>query len=134
MKDVLNSIEPLPGCKEFLKWLQSLVPRVLLLTDTFEEYAMPMFEKLGFPSVFCNSLTIDDNDCITGHILRLRDQKRKAVESFQRLNFRIISVGDSFNDISMLKAAERGILMNPSEKVVKAHGNEFPICTNYEQL
>merc|ERR1719313_2412600 len=111
-------MEPLPGCKNFLQWLKSVVPRVLLLTDTFEEYAMPMFEKLEYPSVFCNSLTIDDKDMITGHILRLRDQKRKAVESFQRLNFRVIAVGDSFNDISMMKAAERGILMNPSEKVV----------------
>jgi len=134
MQDVVRGMEPLPGCKEFLEWLKSIVPRVLLLTDTFEEYAMPMFEKIGCPSVFCNSLTVKEGGEITGHILRLRDQKRKAVESFQRLNFRVIAVGDSFNDISMLKAAERGILMNPSEKVVKAHGEQFPVCRDYETL
>jgi len=134
MKEVIGSMEPLPGCVEFLKWLKSVVPRVLLLTDTFEEYAMPLFDKLGFPSVFCNSLTVNEEGFITGHILRLRDQKRKAVESFQRLNYRVISIGDSFNDISMMKAAERGILMNPSEKVVALHKDEFPMCTDYDTL
>lgn len=134
MKDVVKSMEPLPGCREFLAWLKSVVPRVLLLTDTFEEYAMPIFDTLGYPSVFCNSLTVEKGGEITGHILRLRDQKRKAVESFQRLNFRVIAVGDSFNDISMLKAAERGILMNPSEKTLKAYGEEFPVCYDYGTL
>merc|ERR1719310_1446590 len=133
MKDVVQHMVPLPGCIEFLAWLRSTVPRVLLLTDTFEEYALPIFEKLGYPSVFCNSLTVDGDGEITGHILRLRDQKRKAVESFQRLNFRVIAVGDSFNDISMLTAAERGILIYPSEKVVKAHP-EFPIARDHYDL
>jgi len=134
MKDVVRSLEPLPGCKEFLKWLTSTLPRVLLLTDTFEEYAMPMFEKMEYPSVFCHSLTVDKDDFITGHRLRLRDQKRKTVEAFQRLNYRVIAVGDSFNDISMLKASERGILMYPAEKVLKVHGEEFPVCQSYEEL
>jgi len=84
MKDVVQGMEPLPGCKEFLRWLRSAVPRVVLLTDTFEEYAMPIFEKLEYGSVFCNSLVVNEDDTITGHILRLRDQKRKAVEAFQR--------------------------------------------------
>merc|ERR1711953_1101051 len=100
MLEVVKDLKPLPGTREFLEWLRTVVPRILLLTDTFEEYAMPMFEQLGYPSVFCNSLIVDQEGFITGHILRLRDQKRKAVESFQRLNFRIIAVGDSFNDIS----------------------------------
>merc|ERR1740121_1409201 len=95
---------------------------------------MPLFDKLGYPCVFCNSLVIDEEGFITGHMLRLRDQKRKAVEAFQRLNFRVISVGDSFNDISMMKSAEAGILMNPSEKVSNAHGKEFPTCTDYNAL
>jgi threonine synthase len=131
MKSVIGDMQPLPGCEKFLSWLKTLVPRVLLLTDTFEEYAMPLFDKLGYPCVFCNSLIVDEEGFITGHKLRLRDQKRKAVESFQRLNFRVIAIGDSFNDISMMKAAERGILMNASEKVVVAHGSEFPMCTDY---
>lgn len=133
MRDVVQDLEPLPGAKEFLEWLKPIVPRVLLLTDTFEEYAMPMFEKLGYPTVFCNSLTVDEEGFITGHILRLKDQKRKAVEAFQRMNFRIIAIGDSFNDISMLKAAERGILYCPSERVKKAHP-EFPVVRSHEDL
>jgi phosphoserine/homoserine phosphotransferase len=133
MKDVIGGMEPNPGCLEFLSWLKSTVPRVLLLTDTFEEYAMPIFDKLGSPSTFCNSLVVNEEGYITGHILRLRDQKRKAVEAFQRLNFRVIAVGDSFNDISMMKAAERGFLIHSSEKVEKAYP-EFPVCPNYDDL
>jgi len=133
MLEVVKDLKPLEGAREFLEWLKPLVPRILLLTDTFEEYAMPMFEQLGYPSVFCNSLEIDADGFITGHRLRLKDQKRKAVESFQRLNFRVIAVGDSFNDISMMKAAEHGILIYPSEKVKKAHP-EFPIAKDHYDL
>ena len=133
MIEVVKDLKPLPGAKEFLDWLKPLVPRILLLTDTFEEYAMPMFEQLGYPSVFCNSLVIDSEGFICDHTLRLKDQKRKAVESFQRLNFRVIAVGDSFNDVSMLTAAERGILIYPSEKVRKTHP-EFPVAKDHNDL
>lgn len=127
MLEVVKDLKPLEGAREFLDWLKPLVPRILLLTDTFEEYAMPMFEQLGYPCVFCNSLLVDEEGFIIGHKLRLTDQKRKAVESFQRLNFRCIAVGDSFNDISMMTAAEHGILIYPSERVKKAHP-EFPVA------
>jgi len=133
MLEVVKDLKPLPGAREFLEWLKPLVPRILLLTDTFEEYAMPMFEQLGYPSVFCNSLKIDEEGFIVGHVLRLKDQKRKAVESFQRLNFRVIAVGDSFNDISMMTAAERAILIYPSEKVRLAHP-EFPVAKDHNDL
>jgi len=133
MLEVVKDLKPLQGAREFLEWLKPLVPRILLLTDTFEEYAMPMFEQLGYPSVFCNSLEVDEEGFIVGHRLRLKDQKRKAVESFQRLNFRVIAVGDSFNDISMMKAAEHGILIYPSEKVKLAHP-EFPIAKDHYDL
>jgi len=133
MKNVVQKMEPLPGCIEFLGWLKSFCPRVLLLTDTFEEYAMPLFEKLGYPSTFCNSLVVNEEDYITGHILRLRDQKRKAVEAFQRLNFRVISVGDSFNDVSMMCAAEKGIFMHSSAKVEAAYP-QFPVCRDFNAL
>ncbi|CAE8647550.1 unnamed protein product [Polarella glacialis] len=133
MLEVVKDLKPLEGAREFLEWLKPLVPRILLLTDTFEEYAMPMFEQLGYPSVFCNSLIIDADGFIVGHRLRLKDQKRKAVESFQRLNFRVIAVGDSFNDISMMKAAEHGILIYPSESVRKAHP-EFPCAKDHYDL
>lgn len=133
MREVVKDLKPLPGAKEFLEWLRPIVPRILLLTDTFEEYAMPMFDQLGFPTTFCNSLVMDKDGFMVDCVLRLKDQKRKAVESFQRLNFRVIAIGDSFNDISMLKAAERGILIYPSERVVKAHP-EFPVATSHDDL
>jgi len=133
MVEVVKDLKPLPGAREFLEWLKPLVPRVLLLTDTFEEYAMPMFEQLGYPSVFCNSLVVDKDGFITDHVLRLKDQKRKAVESFQRLNFRCIAVGDSFNDISMMTAAEHGILIYPSDKVKATHP-EFAVAKDHYDL
>jgi phosphoserine/homoserine phosphotransferase len=133
MREVVKDLKPLPGAKEFLEWLRPIVPRILLLTDTFEEYAMPMFEALGYPTVFCNSLVIDKDGFMVDHVLRLKDQKRKAVESFQRLNFRVIAIGDSFNDISMMQAAERGILIYPSEKVRATHP-EFPVATSHDDL
>jgi phosphoserine/homoserine phosphotransferase len=133
MKDIVKDLKPLPGTMEFLEWLKPLVPRILLLTDTFEEYALPMFEALGYPTVFCNSLVCDEEGYMIKNVMRLKDQKRKAVESFQRLNFRVIAVGDSFNDVSMLTAAERGILIYPSEKVVKAHP-EFPVARDHYDL
>jgi phosphoserine/homoserine phosphotransferase len=133
MKDIVGTMEPLPGCIEFLGWLKSVMPRVLLLTDTFEEYAMPIFEKLGAPSTFCHSLVVDEDGYITGHTLRLRDQKRKAVEAFQRLNFRVIAVGDSFNDVSMMRSAERGFFLHSSAKVENACP-EFPVCKSYDDL
>merc|ERR1719238_610982 len=92
-----------------------------------------MFEKLNYPSVFCNSLVVNEEGFITGHILRLRDQKRKAVEALQRLNFRVIAVGDSFNDVSMMKAAEHGIFMHSSAKVEGAYP-QFPVCRKYDEL
>jgi len=133
MRQVVKDLPPLPGAVEFLEWLRPIVPRILLLTDTFEEYAMPMFEKLGYPCVFCNSLQVDSDGTITGHTLRLKDQKRKAVEAFQRLNFRVIACGDSFNDISMMKAAERAILFQPNQKVMDAHP-DIPVVQSHAEL
>lgn len=117
----LQGIEPLPGAQEFLSWLKPIVPRTFMITDGFEEYAKPVFEKLGHPSVFCNFLEADSEGFMTRHVVRLHDQKRRSIEEFRRLNFRIIAVGHSFNDISMLQTAEQGILMNASEQVTSAH-------------
>jgi phosphoserine/homoserine phosphotransferase len=131
--DMLKNIEPLPGAKEFLAWLKPLVPRSFMLTDTFEEYALPVFAKLGHPMVFSNFLESDHEGYMTQHVVRLAGQKKLAVEEFQRLNFRIIAIGSSFNDIDMLKTAEHGILFNPSEQLVAAHP-EIPFVRNYEDL
>merc|ERR1712019_332897 len=90
---ILEDIDVMDGAKEFLEWLKPIVPRAFLLTDSFEEYALPIFQKLGHPMVFCNFLEADEEGFLTRHVVRVRGQKRLAVEEFQRLNFRIISIG-----------------------------------------
>ena len=136
LKDIKESVaamRPYPGAVDMLSSLHKLCPRIVILTDTFETYAQPMFEQLGQYTVFCHSLKIDDDGFIEKHVLRLTDQKRKAVEAFHGLNFKCIAIGDSFNDISMLKAAEVGILFRPSENVKKAHP-EFPVIEDHREL
>merc|ERR1711966_476561 len=85
--DKLKGLEPLPGAKDFLAWLKPIVPRAFMISDSFEEFAMPVFQKLGHPMVFCNFLESDDEGYMSHHVVRLRDQKRLAAEEFQRLNF-----------------------------------------------
>ena len=133
IKESVAAMKPLPGAVEMLSSLYPLCPRIFILTDTFENYAQPMFEQLGQFTVFCHSLQIDNEGFIEKHVLRLTDQKRKAIESLKTLNFKTIAVGDSFNDISMLKAAEVGILFRPSENVKKAHP-EFPVIEDHKEL
>ena len=133
IRDSVSNMKPLPGAVEMLASLYPLCPRMFILTDTFQDYAQPMFEQLGQFTVFCHSLKMDNEGFIEKHVLRLTDQKRKAVESIQALNFKVIAVGDSFNDISMLKAAEVGILFRPSENVKKAHP-EFPVIEDHSEL
>ncbi len=133
MKNAVAAMKPLPGAVETLAALYKLCPRIMILTDTFEEYAAPMFDQLGNYAALCHSLKIDEDGFIEKHVLRLHDQKRKTVEALHTLNFKCIAIGDSFNDISMLKAAEVGILFRPSENVKKAHP-EFPVVEDHKVL
>lgn len=135
LKDITNiidSINPLDGAVEFLGWLRSQI-QVIIVSDTFIEFAGPLMKKLGRPTLFCNSLSIDSSGSIAGYNLRLNDGKRKAVLSLKSLNYKIIAVGDSYNDITMLKEADTGILFRPPDNVKK----EFPellVSYNYNQL
>merc|ERR1712139_157475 len=95
--DVVNGIEPLQGANEFLNWLKPFVPRSFMITDTFEEYALPVFKKLGHPMVFSNFVQADRDGYLAQHIVRQHDQKRKACEAFQNLNYKILAIGRSFN-------------------------------------
>jgi phosphoserine/homoserine phosphotransferase len=133
IRSSVAAMKPLPGAVDMLKSLYPICPRIFILTDTFETYAQPMFEQLGQFTVFCHSLELDSDGYIKQHVLRLKDQKRKAVEALGTLNFKCIAVGDSFNDISMLKAAEVGILFRPSENVKKAHP-ELPVIEEHAEL
>merc|ERR1712232_1205318 len=126
-------MDPLPGAKEFLEWLKPTVPRTFVISDSFEEFAMEIFNKLGHPMVFCNFLECDYDGYMVKQVVRLRDQKRLACEEFQRLNFKVIAIGASFLDVPMLKAAEHGIFFKPSEHMVASHP-EIPRAANYDEL
>jgi len=132
IQQVIATMEPLKGAVEFLDWLRERT-RVIIVSDTFVEFAAPLIEKLQRPTLFCNSLSVAPNGQITGYLLRQQDGKRKVVEGLQRMNFQVVAMGDSYNDITMLKTAEKGILFRPPENVV-AEYPEFPVTDTFEDL
>ena len=132
IQQVIATMEPLKGALEFLDWLRERT-RVIIVSDTFVEFAAPLIEKLQRPTLFCNSLSVAPNGQITGYLLRQQDGKRKVVEGLQRMNFQVVAMGDSYNDITMLKTAEKGILFRPPENVV-AEYPEFPVTDTFEDL
>lgn len=132
IEKAISSIEPFEGAAEFMKWLVSRC-RAVVLSDTFEQFARPLMEKLGYPPLFCHELVVGSGGKITGYTLRMRDQKRAAVEAFKNLNFKVVSVGDSYNDLSMLRAADKAVLYRPTEKFA-AENSDLPVAQNYEEL
>jgi phosphoserine/homoserine phosphotransferase len=120
IQQVIGGLQPLPGAKEFLDELRSLV-QVVILSDTFEQFARPLLRQLNWPTLLCHKLVVE-NDRIVDYRLRIRDQKREAVAAFRRMNYDVISAGDSYNDTAMLLEANVGFLIHAPEKVKK----EFP--------
>ena len=120
IQQVIGALHPLPGAKAFLDELRSLV-QVVILSDTFEQFATPLLRHLNWPTLLCHKLVVE-SDRIVDYRLRIRDQKREAVASFRRMNYHVISAGDSYNDTSMLLAANVGFLIHAPEKVKQ----EFP--------
>lgn len=129
---VIRTLDPLPGAREFVDHIRSRFP-LIVLSDTYYEFAAPLMEKLGWPTLFCNSLETDTANRLTDYHLRLRDGKKHAVQHFQQLNFRVIAGGDSYNDTSMLAEAEFGMLFRPSDKV-RREFPQFPVAEDYETL
>jgi phosphoserine / homoserine phosphotransferase len=135
LKDITNVIatmDPLPGAKTFLDWLRART-QVIIVSDTFVEFTRPLMEKLGWPTLLCHGLTVEDSGAITGYNLRQADGKRKVVQAFKGLNYEVLAMGDSYNDISMLKEAHRGILFRPPQNVIDEFP-QFPVTTTYEEL
>ncbi len=132
ISEVIAKIDPLKGAVEFLDWLRSSV-QVIIVSDTFVQFAGSLMKKLGWPTLFCNHLSIDSEGSILGYNLRQKDGKRKTVIALKSLNYNIIGVGDSYNDISMLKEADRGILFRPPENVINEFP-ELPVTNNYREL
>jgi phosphoserine/homoserine phosphotransferase len=129
---VIAAISPLDGAVAFLDWLRSRT-RPIIVSDTFTQFSGPLIEKLGWPTLFCNTLSIDPDGTITGYNLRQIDGKRATVLALKSLNYTIIAVGDSYNDITMLKEADTGILFRPPDNVI-AEYPEFPVTYTYEEL
>jgi phosphoserine/homoserine phosphotransferase len=130
--DVIAGMNPLPGALDFLNWLRAEVP-VIIVSDTYEEFAKPLMQKLGWPTLFCHYLTIDDNGRIADYNLRQKDSKHQAVRALKSLNYRVSAIGDSYNDISMLKAADNGFLFRPPD-TVKSEFPQFPVSSSYAEL
>ena len=129
---VIATLEPLPGALEFLSRLRERHP-LLILSDTFYDFAKPLMRKLGFPTLFANDLVIEASGRISGYRLRMPDQKRQSVEHLRALAFQVIAAGDSYNDTSMLAAAHVGILFRPPANVI-AEFPQFPVTREYSEL
>ncbi len=132
IKEVIGGIAPLPGAKEFLSWLESKF-QVIILSDTFNQFAEPLMAQLEYPTLFCHDLIINNSGRIADYRLRIPDAKTKAVAALKGLNLKVIAAGDSYNDTGMLKEADAGILFQAPDNVVKEFP-QFPVTQNYEDF
>lgn len=132
IQQVVASMQPLDGADSFLRWLRQHA-QVIILSDTFYEFAQPLLQQLDNPTIFCHSLEIDEDRRITNYVLRQEDQKRHAVNALRELNYQVIAAGDSYNDLSMLQTAHHGIFFCPPSSIV-AEYPEFPVTTTYAEL
>jgi len=130
--DVIETMDPLEGALDFLNWAREQT-QIVVVSDTYVEFARPLLKKMGWPTLFCNTLTIAPDGSIADYNLRQQDGKRKTVLSLRRLNYHILAVGDSYNDITMLKEADAGVLFKPPENV-RSEYPELPATYNYDEL
>ena len=128
----IAKIDPMPGAKEFLDELRSLT-QVIILSDTFTQFAGPLMKKLGMPTIFCNTLEVADDGEITGFKMRIKDSKLSTVKALQSIGFETISSGDSYNDLGMIKASKAGFLFKSTDKI-KADYPELPAFETYDEL
>jgi phosphoserine/homoserine phosphotransferase len=132
IQEVIKGIAPLEGAKEFLSWLESEF-QVIILSDTFNQFAGPLMAQLDYPTLFCHDLIINQTGKINDFKLRIPDAKTKAVKAFQGLNLKVIAAGDSYNDTGMLKQAEAGILFRAPDNVIEEFP-QFPVTKTYEEF
>lgn len=132
IQSTIAKIDPLPGAKEFLDQLRRIT-QVVILSDTFTQFAAPLMEKLGMPTIFCNELVVDGDGKITGYKLRQDNGKFHAIKGFQSMGFDTIASGDSFNDLAMITASQAGFLFRAPEHIIKDYQN-VPAFTEYGQL
>jgi phosphoserine/homoserine phosphotransferase len=132
IQQVISTIDPLPGAKEFLDELRDL-SQVVILSDTFEQFAHPLMKKLGMPSIFCNTLEVAENGEITGYKMRCAQSKLSTVKALQSIGFETIAAGDSYNDLGMIRASKAGFLFKSTEKII-ADNPAFPAFEEFDEL
>jgi phosphoserine/homoserine phosphotransferase len=132
IQKVIEGMQPLPGAREFLEAMRSRF-QVVILSDTFSEFARPLMRQLGWPTLFCHSLEADADGVLVNYHLRMANQKQEAVRRFKELNFKVVAAGDSYNDTAMLGEAHGGILFHPPENVVREFP-QFPVVHDYGAL
>lgn len=132
IQEVISTLKPLEEAKEMLDWIKS-VTRMVIVSDTFTEFADPLLRQLDYPLLFCHSLEVDENNRITGYKLRQKDPKRQVIKALKSLNYSVIAFGDSYNDISMLQEADKAFFYKPPQNVVDDYP-DFPVATNYDEM
>ncbi len=132
IQEVIGGLRPLDGAVEFINWLRA-ESQVIILSDTFAEFAQPLMAQLNYPTLLCHELVIGPGGKIENYRLRQQDQKRKAIEALQSLNLTVFAAGDSYNDLSMLQAANQGILFRPSERFAGEYP-DFPVVHTHADL
>ena len=132
IQKTIATIDPMPGAKEFLDELRSIT-QVIIISDTFTQFASPLMKKLGWPTIFCNSLEVAENGEITGFKMRIADSKLATVKALQSIGYDTIACGDSYNDLGMIKAGKAGFLFKTTDKI-KADHPQLPAYETYEEL
>lgn len=132
IQEVIASMEPLQGAREFLETLRSLT-QVVILSDTFTEFAQPLMKKLGYPTLWCNDLIVDSQGMICNYRMRLHDGKKKAIRALKELNFRTFAAGDSYNDLTMIHEADGGCLFRAPERILLEEPN-LKLTSTYDEF
>jgi phosphoserine / homoserine phosphotransferase len=132
IQNVIATIKPLDGALEFIRWMRE-VSQLIVVSDTFRQFADPLMKQLERPTLFCHNLIVDDDDNIIGYKLRQPDPKRKTVQALQSLDYKVIAFGDSYNDTTMLMQAEVGILFRPPQNVIDDFP-QLPVTYDYAEL
>ena len=132
IQETIAKIYPIPGAKKFLDELRSFC-QVIIISDTFTQFATPLMEKLGWPTIFCNSLEVADNGEITGFKMRIENSKLTTVKALQSIGYETIASGDSYNDLGMIKASKAGFLFKSTEQI-KADNPDLPAFETYDEL
>lgn len=132
IQETIEKIDPIPGAKEFLDELRSF-SQVIIISDTFTQFATPLMKKLGWPTIFCNSLEVADNGEITGFRMRIENSKLTTVKALQSIGYETIASGDSYNDLGMIRASKAGFLFRSTDKI-KEENPELPAYDTYDEL